>query len=37
MNKTEQLNSLFDAWEKEIPGYQGSFVRDGIINEKIWN
>ena len=35
-NKTEQLNQLFDEWEQAIPEYKDKFVRDGIINEKIY-
>jgi len=35
-SKTEQLNQLFDDWERAIPEYKDKFVRDGIINEKIY-
>lgn len=37
MTKTESLNILFDEWEKEISGYNGFFVKDGIIDEEVWN
>ena len=33
MNKTEQLNKLFDRWEASRKSYQNKFIRDGIINE----
>ena len=36
-SKTEQLNELFIKWEKEIPGYKGHFVKDGIINEDLYH
>jgi hypothetical protein len=35
-NKTEQLKQLFDDWEQAIPEYKDKFVRDRIINEKIY-
>jgi hypothetical protein len=35
-NKTEQLNQLFDEWELAVPEYKGKFVRDGIINEQLY-
>lgn len=35
--KTEQLNCLFDKWETSVPEYKGKFVRDGIINEELYN
>ena len=37
MNKTQQLNNLFTKWENEIPEYKNKFVRDGIINEDVWD
>jgi hypothetical protein len=37
MTKTEQLNELFEEWEAKIPGYKNLFVKDGIINEEVWN
>lgn len=35
--RTEKLNLLFEKWEKQIPEYKGKFVRDGIINEQLFN
>jgi len=35
-SKTDQLNQLFKNWELAVPEYQGKFVRDGIINEKLY-
>jgi len=35
-SKTDQLNRLFDEWEKNVPEYKGKFVRDGIINEQLY-
>ena len=35
-SKTEQLNQLFDDWERAVPEYKDKFVRDGIINEKLY-
>jgi hypothetical protein len=35
-NKTEQLAKLFEEWENEVPGYKGLFVKDGIINEELF-
>ena len=35
-SKTEQLNQLFDDWELAIPEYKEKFVRDGIINERLF-
>lgn len=35
--KTYQLNELFDRWEKDTPEYEGVFIRDGIIDEELWN
>ena len=37
MTKSKQLDILFQQWESGIPGYKNLFVKDGIINEKIWN
>ncbi|MFL5788959.1 MAG: hypothetical protein ACJ748_12950 [Flavisolibacter sp.] len=37
MSKTQQLNQLFDKWEHRIPECRGLLVRDGIINEDMWN
>jgi len=33
----QKLNSLFKKWEELIPEYRGRFVRDGIINEQLFN
>ncbi|MCX6320389.1 MAG: hypothetical protein NTX93_01080 [Bacteroidia bacterium] len=35
-SKTIQLNSLFDKWEQTVSEYKGKFVRDGIINENLY-
>lgn len=35
-SKTEQLNKLFDEWEQKVAEYKGKFVRDGIINEQLY-
>jgi hypothetical protein len=35
--KTEQLNSLFDEWVEKVPEYKNKFIRDGIINEQLYN
>jgi hypothetical protein len=37
MLKTESLNKLFQTWEKSIVEYGGCFVKDGIINEEVWD
>jgi hypothetical protein len=37
LTKTQQLNQLFDEWENTISEYKGKFVRDGIINEKLYS
>jgi hypothetical protein len=37
MNKTEQLDQLFEKWQKDIPSYKGKFVKDGIIKEEIYS
>lgn len=34
--KTQQLDELFAEWEKETPCYKGHFVKDGIINEELF-
>lgn len=34
--KTEQLDRLFDEWEETVPDYKDKFVRDGIIDEKLY-
>lgn len=36
-NKTQQLNQLFEEWEQKVPEYLGKFVKDGILNEKLYN
>ena len=36
-NKTEQLNDLFKIWEQAVPEYQGKFVKDGIIDENLYD
>lgn len=35
--KTEKLNQLFEKWEQSIPGYKGKFVKDGILNEPLYD
>ncbi len=35
-SKTEQLNQLFDEWEQSVDDYKGKFVRDGIIDEQLY-
>lgn len=37
MEMTKNLNSLFNAWEKETYEYKGKFVKDGIIDESKYN
>lgn len=37
MTKTEQLDELFKEWEAARPEYQGKFIKDGIINEELYN
>lgn len=36
-SKTEQLNSLFEQWERRNPDYHGVFVKDGIIDEVLFD
>jgi hypothetical protein len=35
--RTEQLNFLFEEWESSVLDYHGKFVRDGVINETLYN
>lgn len=35
-NKTEQLNLLFNEWEIKVPEYKAKLVKDGIINEELY-
>ena len=35
-SKTIQLNSLFNEWEQTVSEYKGKFVRDGIVNENLY-
>ena len=35
--KTEKLENLFERWERSIPGYKGKFVKDGILNEFLYD
>lgn len=37
LSKTDQLNKLFDQWEQAIPEYNNTFIRDGIVNEKLYS
>ena len=37
MQKTQQLNELFDRWQQFTPAPAKSFVRDGIINEALYD
>jgi len=36
-SKTKQLNQLFQDWEEAIPEYKGHFVKDGIVNEDLYD
>ena len=36
MSKNQELDKLFDLWEKEIIEYNGFFKRDGIFDETIF-
>lgn len=36
MTKNQQLDLLFDEWENSNPLYKGKFVRDGILNEALF-
>ncbi|MCK9401484.1 MAG: hypothetical protein M0Q51_16015 [Bacteroidales bacterium] len=36
-SKTDQLNDLFAKWEQAVPEYQGIFVKDGIVNENLYD
>lgn len=36
MSKTEELNSLFEKW-KGVYYKHARFIKDGIINEELWN
>ncbi len=36
MTKTEQLNKLFDRWIEQFPKYKGKFIKDGIVDEKVY-
>lgn len=36
IDKTEQLNQLFEEWENSIPEYKNKFIKDGIINEELF-
>ena len=36
MSKTDKLNDLFDRWVEKSE-YKGKFVRDGIIDERVYN
>lgn len=37
MNKTVQLNALFEQWKKDMSLETGGFVADGIIDEQLFN
>lgn len=37
MNKTVQLNALFEQWKQAMPPNEGGFVADGIIDEQLFN
>lgn len=37
MTTKTELSKLFDEWENTFPDYKGKFVRDGIINEQLYN
>jgi hypothetical protein len=36
MKKKIELNKLFDEWENTFPDYKGKFVKDGIIDEQLY-
>ena len=36
MTKTEQLNELFDSWVQQFPKYKGKFIKDGIVDENVY-
>jgi hypothetical protein len=36
MNKTEKLNRLFSEWEKSRPDHIGHFVKDGIVDDRLF-
>ncbi|MGA2408611.1 MAG: hypothetical protein ABSF81_17945 [Bacteroidales bacterium] len=35
--KTDRLNRLFKDWEENVSGYKGKFIKDGIINEPLYD
>ncbi|MBW6479800.1 MAG: hypothetical protein K0B37_10250 [Bacteroidales bacterium] len=35
--KTQQLNDLFARWEQAVTDYQGKFVKDGIVDERLYD
>jgi hypothetical protein len=35
--KTEKLDQLFKVWEDDISAYKGKFIKDGIINEPLYD
>ena len=37
MTKTEQLNALFSEWRENREEYKGQFIKDGIIDETLYN
>lgn len=37
MNKTVQLNALFEQWKKDMSLETGGFVADGIIDEQLFS
>jgi len=36
-SRNAMLNELFDEWEDAVSDYKGKFVRDGIIDEELYN
>ena len=36
-SKTQQLDQLFQRWEEQVPEYRGHLVKDGIIEEDLFN
>jgi len=36
MNSRQELEKLFTTWESSFPDYKGKFIRDGIINDELY-
>jgi hypothetical protein len=37
MKKNEQLDSLFDDWKQHYPDYKDNFIKDGIVDEDLYD